>query len=146
MEQLRFKQKMARFPRSKVWDEATQRDIDTVRAYIHRHPQPTISDIQNESARERSLKGSFHLVRDVLAAPTEDDIRQVLFSTIDDLGEAVYEPPELAPVPVEWVGSEVGAVVDTFAASPNKSRDLEYLTKDCITNLTILHVHGGAYL
>lgn len=146
MDRLKFKEKMARFPRSKVWDKVTQQNIDAVRAFVHRHPQPTISTIQNASVRERPLKGPFRLVQDTLTAPTEDDVRQLLFRTISDLGEVEYDPPDLASVPVEWIGREVGRIRNTSAASPNKRCDLERLTQDCTTDLTILHVHGGAYL
>lgn len=101
MDQLKFQEKMARFPRSKVWDKATQQYIDAVRAYVHRHPQPTISIIQNANVRERPPNGPFRLVQDTLPAPTEDDVRQLLFRTISDLGEVEYAPPDLALVPVE---------------------------------------------
>lgn len=146
MDLLKFKEKIARFPRSKVWDETTQQNIDAVRAFVHLHPQPTISAIQDASTRERPLKGPFRLVQDTLPAPTEDDVRQMLFRTIGDLEEVIYDAPDSASIPVEWIGSEVEGIENIPAASPNKHCDLERLTKDCTVNLTILHVHGGAYL
>ena len=132
-EQLKFKQKMALFPRSKVWDVTTQRNVDAIRAFLHRHPQTTISEIQSAGSRERPLKGSFHL----MPAPAEDDIRQLLFRTINDLREVLYEPPTLVSVPVEWSIS---------TAVSNKSYGLEQLRQDCKTDLTILYVHGGSFL
>lgn len=80
-----FESKMDSFGKSKVWDTKTQKSIDAVRAFIHRHPQPTISHIQNQSLQERPLEGSFHLVSDEFPAPVEDDIRQALFRTINAL-------------------------------------------------------------
>lgn len=146
MEQLKFKQKMARFPRSKIWDTATQQNIDAVRAFIHRHPQPTITEIQSANTRERALKGPFNLVQAIFPAPAEDDVRQLLFRTINDLGEAQYEPPTLAPVPVEWIGKKAEPVGNISTAVSNKSCDLEQLSKDCNADLTILYVHGGGFL
>lgn len=146
MEQLKFKQKMARFPRSKIWDMVTQQNIDAVRAFIHRHPQPTISEIQSASMRERPVKGPFHLVQDILPTPAEDDVRQLLFHTINDLGEVLYDPPTLASVPVEWICKKAETVGNISTPVSNKSCDLEQLSKDWNTDLTILHVHGGAFL
>ena len=146
MERRNFERKMASFPRSRVWDQTTQKKIDAVRAFIHRHPQPTISHIQNESVQERPLEGPFRLLTDILPAPVEDDIRKALFRTINDLGDIEYEEPALAPVPVEWVSKKICGHEDTSARSPDKRSNLALLTEDCANDLVILHVHGGAFL
>lgn len=150
MPQRTFEKKMARFPRSTIWDATTQRSIDVVRAFIHRHPQPTISQIQKASVKERPLSksqasDSYHLVQDTLPASTQDDVRQMLFRTIAELGNVEYEEPALTPVPVEWVGSKTFESEDgkTFSS---KRADLAKLTMDSLSDLTILHVHGGAFL
>ena len=131
---------MASFPRSKVWDQITQQNIDAVRAFIHRHPQPTISHIQNESLRERPLKGPFRLLPDTLPAPVEDDIKKALLGIINDLGDIEYEEPALAPVPVEWVSKSVRG------HGPDKPSNMALLAEDCANDLVILYVHGGAFL
>ena len=145
MERQKFETKMASFPRSKVWDKTTQGRIDAIRAFIHRHPQPTISHLQSQSIQERPLKGLFHLVPDTLPAPVEDDIREALFRTIDSLGKLQYEQPSLAPVPVEWVSKSRG-----YDIQPARSRtirsDISEPNEACTTDLVILHVHGGAFL
>ena len=146
MERRTFERKMASFPRSRVWDQTTQKSIDAVRAFIHRHPQPTISHIQNESVRERPLEGPFRLRKDILPVPVEDDIRKALFRMINELGDIEYEEPALAPVPVEWVSKRVCGVEDASARSPNKRSDLALLAEDCANDLVILHVHGGSFL
>ena len=158
MDQERFKEKLARFPTSTVWDATTQRSIDDVRAFIHRHPQPTISHIQNASVQERSLDDSYHLIQDTLPAPTQDDVRQLLFRTVAELGNVEYEEPALAPVSVEWVGKKASESEDRKFSSPEKRSDLAKqtmdskrsglakLTADSLNDLTILHVHGGAFL
>lgn len=137
---------MASFPKSDIWDKTTQRSIDAVRAHIHRHPQPTISHLQNVSVEERPFKGPFHLVSDTLPAPIEDDIRQALFRTINYLGQIEYEQPALAPIPVEWIGKKACELGPGIAPSPDKRKLLAKLTVDCVNDLTILHVHGGAFL
>ena len=143
-DQIKIEQLMSRFPRSKIWDESTQQTVDAVRAYIHRRPQPSLSQIQRESIRERPLSGPFHVLQDTLPAPVEDDVRQCLFRTIDELGEALYDSPALVPVPVEWVGKKTDGAVDTCEA-PNQPCTFDRLSKDS-TDLTILYVHGGAFL
>ncbi|KAL8807287.1 MAG: hypothetical protein Q9182_000792 [Xanthomendoza sp. 2 TL-2023] len=89
MERRKFEDKMSSFPRSKIWDETTQRNVDRVRSYIHRHPQPTITQLQHESVQKRPLKGPAVAQPETLPPPTEDDVRQALFRTIE--------------VPVEWI-------------------------------------------
>ena len=135
------KAKMRRFPRSKVWDKGTQQTVDTLRAFMHREPQPTISDIQNASIKPRPLKGPFLAKQNVLQAPPEDDVRRLLFEVITQLGDVEYEPPDLAHVPVEWVSKSPAAV---------ESEHRDSLTtpslQECDTGPTILHVHGGAFL
>ena len=136
---------MARFKKSMVWYKSTQQSVDAVRAFIHRHPQPTISQIQQESIKERPSKSSCHLIPDVLSVPIEDDVRQLLFRTINDLGQIEYQRPDLVPVPVEWVGKKIHNFLDLSACSSRKSR-LAGLALDVENDLIILHVHGGAFL
>lgn len=122
---------MHRFPRSTVWDPLTQQTVDGLRAFMHREPQPTISHIQRESVKPRPLKGPFQATRNVLQAPPEDDVRQLLFEAIAKLGDIEYESPTLAHVPVEWI------VESAFATQPESQVS---------SGLTVLHVHGGAFL
>ena len=145
MERRRFEEKMASFPKSEIWDERTRGAVNKVRAYIHRHPQPTISYIQNESVQDRPLKGPFHLVSDVLPAPIEEDVRQVLSDTIIDLRKIDFEMPDLAPVPVEWIGNSVEVEEKQQLPASKRSR-MERLALDSRSDLVIFHVHGGAFL
>ena len=132
--------KLKCYPRSKVWDERTQQLVDAIRTFINRDPPPTISHIQNESVKARPLKGAFTSLRDVIQAPPEDDVRQLLFNAISELGDADYEPPLLAHVPVEWT------LDDSSLVTPEKPVSLTSQSRIEDSGLTILHVHGGAYL
>lgn len=132
--------KLELFPRSKVWDERTQQLVDGIRTFIHRDPPPTISHIQHMSMKARPLKGAFTSLRDVIQAPPEDDVRQLLFNAITELGDADYEPPLLAHVPVEWT------LNDTSPVTPEKPVSFTSQSRMQDSGLTILHVHGGAYL
>ncbi|KAL8937992.1 MAG: hypothetical protein Q9216_004135 [Gyalolechia sp. 2 TL-2023] len=135
--------KLQRFPKSKLWNPETQKTVDGLRAYIHREPQPTISKIQQDSIKGRPLSDDFHCFQDVLPEPG-DDVQNLLLQTIDDVQKIEYQRPVLAPVTVEWVGKRgrQGAQSETV------SRDIlpwASLSEDTKTNLTILHVHGGAF-
>ena len=132
--------KLARFPRSKIWDKRKQQTVDGLRAFIHREPPPTVSDIQNESTKARPLKGPFCATRHVLQAPAEDDVRQLLFEAIKDLGDAEYEAPKMAHVPVEWIFNNSSVQV------PGPQVGVTSLMQEKDSGLTILHVHGGAFL
>ena len=135
-----YSAKLHRFPRSKVWDKGTQQMVDRLRAFMHREPQPTISHIQSESIKVRPLKGPFLATRDILQAPPEDDVRQLLFEVIAQLGDAEYEPPDVAHVPVEWI------VKSSSAVGPGHWSSSTSMLQEKNIGLTILHVHGGAFL
>ena len=137
---------MVHFPRSNVWDEATQKHVDQLRAFLYREPQPTISQLQEQSLKVRPLKGPCHLIQDILPAPEEDDVRQLLFQIIRQLGQVEYETPDLAAVPVEWISKRKSEGSDTAVHPPNKRDQLECLVQDTTIDLIILHVHGGALL
>ncbi len=132
--------KMRRFPRSTVWDKSTQQTVDRLRAFMHREPQPTISHIQRESVKPRPLKGHSQATRRILQAPPEDDVRQLLFEAIAKLGDAEYEPPNLAHVPVEWIIESASATIPESRVSSSPQSQGEN------SGLTVLHVHGGAFL
>ena len=146
MYHVKLKRKLARFPRSPVWDKITQSIVDGVRAYIHREPQPTISYIQKASAREKSLESSFYSVQDTLSAPAEDDIRQVLFQAINELGPAEYEPPSLIAVPIEWIRKRREKEDTPTLPTSLQENVHDHVHNDVKSHLTIFHVHGGAYL
>ncbi|KAF4624008.1 hypothetical protein G7Y89_g14166 [Cudoniella acicularis] len=100
---------LAQFLRSKIWDERTQRAVDMMRLCVHRRPQPTITDIQQNSRQGRPVKLGFRTEQDTILPPVEDDIGKHLFRTIKEMGDISYKKPKLAPVPVEWTTRESSA-------------------------------------
>lgn len=136
--------KLQRFPRSKVWDPKTQKIVDGLRAYIHRDPQPTISKIQQDSIKGRPLSDAFHCFQDILPEPS-DEVKDLLLQTIDEVKRIEYQRPVLAPVTVEWVGKRAPPTAQSEVIGSDSQRWAS-LAKDAKTNLTILHVHGGAFL
>ncbi|KAL9604217.1 MAG: hypothetical protein Q9219_000615 [cf. Caloplaca sp. 3 TL-2023] len=135
--------KLHRFPRSRIWDPQTQRTVDALRAYIHREPQPSISKIQQDSVKGRPLGNAFHCFQDVLPQPG-DDVKDLLLQSIDEVKMIKYQIPDLAPVTIEWVGKRQCHEVHSDAKSLD-NRQWTSLAQDTTSNLTILHVHGGAF-
>ncbi|KAL8815811.1 MAG: hypothetical protein Q9223_005090 [Gallowayella weberi] len=143
MKRRMFEDRMSSFPRSKIWDETTQRSVDRVRSYIHRLPRPTISQLQHESAQERPLKGPVVVQSEILPPPIEDDIRQALFRTIEGLGKIEFEKPTSAPVPVEWIRKETQGYRTDLALINGREPAEQAMERS--DDLMILHVHGGAF-
>ena len=107
--------KLSRFPRSKVWDPRTQKIVDALRAYIHRHPQPTISKLQQGFVKAKPLDDTFYCFQQVLGVPS-DELRDLLLNTIDAVKQVEYQKPVLAPVIVEWVGQKTVSACSSKAS------------------------------
>lgn len=135
--------KLQRFPRSNLWDSRTQKIVDGLRAYIHREPQPTITKIQQDSIKGRPLSDDFHCFQETFPEP-DNEVNNLLLHTIDAVKKIDYEIPNLAPVTVEWVSKRAPTRAKCRVLSPI-SQQWESMAKDAKTNLTILHVHGGAF-
>jgi hypothetical protein len=132
--------KLERFPKQPLWDSLTAQTINKLRAFLHRVPQPTISYIQEQSLKARPLKGPFSVFQTTIPAPPQDDVRQLLLQTIRDMGEAQFPAPALEDVHVEWV------VKHSSAGGWGECEGLETVFRQAATDMTVLHVHGGAYL
>ncbi|KAL8809463.1 MAG: hypothetical protein Q9200_003390 [Gallowayella weberi] len=123
MKRRMFEDRMSSFPRSKIWDETTQRS--------------------HESAQERPLKGPVVVQSEILPPPIEDDIRQALFRTIEGLGKIEFEKPTSAPVPVEWIRKETQGYRTDLALINGREPAEQAMERS--DDLMILHVHGGAF-
>lgn len=136
--------KLNRFPESKVWDQRTQRTADALQAHIHREPQPTISQIQQESVKGRPVNDDFHYFQDTLLQPG-NDIKDLLLQTTDQVQQVDYESPDLSPVSVQWIAQRLSANPMCKDIYPNQDR-WTCLANDTRSQLTILHLHRGAFL
>ncbi|KAL8846533.1 MAG: hypothetical protein Q9221_008385 [Calogaya cf. arnoldii] len=102
------------------------------------------SKIQQDSVKGKSLGDTFYCFQHVLPIPT-DEVQHLLLETIDDVKQVEYQIPVLAPVTVEWVGQK-GAATSPSKTPCSASEQHAKLAEATRTNLTILHVHGGAFL
>ncbi|KAI4266318.1 MAG: hypothetical protein L6R38_008823 [Xanthoria sp. 2 TBL-2021] len=136
--------KLNLFPQSKVWDERTQKKVDALGAHIHREPQPTISQVQQESIKGRLVNDDFHCFQDTLSPPG-NDVKDLLLQTIDQVKKVDYQSPERASFAMEWIGRRLSPNPTSKDIPSNQAR-WNSLANEARSPLTILHVHGGAFL
>lgn len=78
----------------------------------------------------------------------EIEVQDALIRVVEDLkeGEETYDLPGLADLPAEWTGYRADA--DEKSTLPDISEEEKYkeLMKDVKENMTILYIHGGAFL
>ncbi|ESZ95459.1 lipase/esterase [Sclerotinia borealis F-4128] len=138
----------SQFPQSEKWDDTTKKVVETIRSHLHREPQPNLSTIQKESRKSRRSKGPFLHCKATIPVPAEDDIRQLFLQVVDEIEKIDYQPPNYAPVDVEWTsftGTGKGTSESNFNTAEAEVEKYEKLAKASVTDLVILHVHGGAY-
>lgn len=132
---------------AKYWDLRTELFITVLRSFIDGSSQPTsISKQQRLSVRAAPVPGYLWVSRTQTEAPPEDDMRQMLFRTFDDLkdGPEVYSAPDTVAVEAEWHGQRKG--VDAKEPEPSIPEPEKYqrLVKDAESDLVVLYFHGGA--
>lgn len=133
------------FPRSTVWDSETQQIVDGIRARIYRQPPSTISQIQASSRRPRPIPEGFYVVSDAVPLPQEDDVRKLFSHALQSLGSFSEHRTDITPVLLEWVGIKQ-APYDTSSIISSPRETLCQLKRDCRTDTTVFHVHGGNLL
>lgn len=82
-----------------------------------------------------------------MPAPAEDDLRQLLFNTIDELKECgeEYTQPSPRPLEAEWTGYRAGASRDSPEPAISEQEKYANLMKEVSNDTTVLYFHGGAY-
>jgi acetyl esterase/lipase len=131
---------------SSKWDLKTEITIKLIRSILLGTPQP-VSKSQKVSIRDPGLQPHMRVSKITIPAPGEDDIRQALFKSIDELkeGSETYTQPELVPVEAEWTGFRATAATTTPEPPTSEEENYENLMKEVKNDITILYVHGGAY-
>jgi acetyl esterase/lipase len=135
-----------KFPPQEKWDDTTKQVVETIRSHLHREPQPNLSAIQRESRKSRRPKGPFIHCKATLPIPAEDDTRQLFLQVVDEIEKINYQQPKFAPVDVEWTSfTETGKRMGDHNSIVPEAEKYEELSEASLTDLVILHVHGGAY-
>jgi acetyl esterase/lipase len=135
-------------PTSSKWNLRTELIIHIFRNMAARPTKPSsISKLQYQTCKDSGVKGEMWISRVTASVPLEDDLRQLLFKTIDQMkqGGEEYTQPPLLPVEAEWTGYR--ANVAKSEPEPSISEEEKYvsLMKEVTSDVTVLYFHGGAY-
>ncbi|KAH6616328.1 acetyl-hydrolase [Boeremia exigua] len=134
---------------SSKWDLRTELTINILRDMIGPNSAPTsISKVQRLTTRDPGIKGNIWVSRVKLEMPEEDDVRQLLFKAIDEMGtgEEQWTKPDSAPLEAEWNGYRDSAP-DPKAPEPSdrdEKQDYANLMQEVTSKVTLLYFHGGA--
>lgn len=133
---------------SHKWDLKTELTIKLIRSIASDTSEPKpISASQKASIRDPGIKGPIWISKVTLTPPPEDDLRQILFKSVDDMkvGDEAYTKPELLPVEAEWTGHRAGVTENEPELRISEAEKYERLMKEVTSNVTVLYFHGGAY-
>lgn len=137
---------LSRSPTSDKWDLRTEITIHVIRLLLNDPRPQTITEQQNGTLRDPGIKGRMWISKLTMPAPTEDDVRQVLFEAIHALkeGSEEYTRPDLAPVEGEWTGYRAGVPEDAPELPISEADKYRNLIKEVTTDVTVLYFHGGS--
>jgi acetyl esterase/lipase len=130
------------------WDLKTELTIKIIRSVITDTSDPKpISHSQKNSIRDPGIKGPMWINKTTLTPPPENDIRKILFKSIDEMkaDDEAYTKPELLPVEAEWTGYRSGVPENAPELPISENEKYEHLMKEVTSDATILYFHGGAY-
>lgn len=134
---------------SSKWDLRTELTINILRDMIGPNSEPTpISKIQRLTTKDPGVKGNIWVSKVNLSIPEEDDVRQLLFKAIEDMGtgEEQWTKPESRPLEAEWNGYRAQAPDPKAFPPAERDEKAEYanLMQEVTSPVTILYFHGGA--
>jgi acetyl esterase/lipase len=130
------------------WDLRTEVIVRVIRAYLDSSNKPRkLSDSQASSVKDPGVTGHKWISRYTIPKPKEDDIRQILFTAIEDLkeGEEAYTKPDLLPTEVEWTGYRQDVKDNEPEPDMPDVEKYKNLMKEVTSDVVILYLHGGAY-
>ncbi|KAJ5155547.1 hypothetical protein N7492_008350 [Penicillium capsulatum] len=126
-------------------DLRTELTVAIIRSLLTiKHP---ILKTQENSLRDPGIKGPIWVSKVTLPRP-EFDVRDAVSRAIDELktGDETFDVPAVTAVEAEWTGHRSG--VGKRTPQPDLSEEEKYreLRKETPSDMTILYLHGGAYI
>jgi acetyl esterase/lipase len=135
-------------PTASKWDLRTAITINILRDMMGPNSPPsTISKVQRLTTRDPPVKGKVWVSKVKLAVPEEDDVRQLVFKAIDDMGngEEQWTKPDTRPLEAEWNGYRADARDDEVEPAGLSEKDkYDNMMKETTSKVTLLYFHGGA--
>ena len=126
-------------------DMRTELTVAIIRSFLA--PSHPLLKTQKNSLRDPGIKGPMWVSKVTLPRP-EIDVRDAVLRAIEDLGtgDEKFDVPGIAEVEAEWTGHRGG--VGKHTPQPDISEEEKYcqLRKEAPSDMTVLYLHGGAYL
>ncbi|XP_014557045.1 hypothetical protein COCVIDRAFT_26256 [Bipolaris victoriae FI3] len=135
-------------PQSSKWDLKTSLTVTMIREMMgpNASPQP-IGKTQRFTLRDPGVKGKMWVSKVSLPIPGEDDVRQLVFKAIKDMGtgEEKWEEPLQKGLEAEWNGYRAAAKEgEGEPVGMDEKEKFEALMKETTGETTVLYFHGGA--
>jgi acetyl esterase/lipase len=135
-------------PTSSKWDLRTAITINMLRDMIGPNtPATPISKMQRLTTKDPGVKGNVWVCKVKLAIPEEDDVRQLLFRAIADMGtgDETWTQPATLPLEAEWNGYRASARADEPEPSGlSEAQKYQNMMQETTSKVTHLYFHGGA--
>jgi acetyl esterase/lipase len=134
-------------PTSSKWDLKTEITVNLLREMMGNSSPTPISKLQALTTRDPGVKGKMWVSKVKLDVPEEDDVRQLMFKAINDMGtgEEQWTKPDQRPLEAEWDGIRAGAQDnEPEPADMSEKEKYDNLMKETKSKVTILYFHGGA--
>lgn len=132
---------------SSKWDLRTTLTINMLREMIGPgSPPSSIGKVQRLTLKDPGVKGKVWSSK-VKLPIAEDDVRQLVFKAIDDMGtgEEQWTKPESQSLEAEWNGYRAGAKDDELEpAGMSEQEKYDAMMKETTSKTTVLYFHGGA--
>ena len=96
---------------SSKWDLKTEITVNLLRDMMGNSSPTPISNLQALTTRDPGVKGKMWVSKVKLDVPEEDDVRQLMFKAINDMGtgEEQWTKPDQRPLEAEWDGIRADA-------------------------------------
>jgi acetyl esterase/lipase len=130
------------------WDLRTELTVRVIRSFVDASNKPRkMSEAQAATLKDSGVTGKKWISKYTIPKPSEDDVRQALFTVINDMKEGgeIYTEPELRAVEVEWTGYRVDATDNEPEPDIGEEEKYKNLMSEVKSDVTILYFHGGAY-
>ncbi|KAF2267949.1 acetyl-hydrolase [Lojkania enalia] len=133
---------------SSKWDLRTELTVKVLRQMLGPHARPSsVTKQQRLTTKDPGVKGRVWACKVKCGIPPEEDVRQLLFKAIEEMGSGgeAWERAEQRPLEAEWNGYR--AHVDNQEPEPaDLSEEEKYkkMMSETTTKVTVLYFHGGA--
>ena len=133
---------------SSKWDLRTELTIKVLRDMLGPNNKLTpITKLQHLTTKDPGVKGKIWASKVALDTPEEDDVRQLLFRSIKEMGDGAekWAQCEMTRVEGEWHGGRAGvSESEPEPASLTEAEKFANLMKEVKSKVTLLYFHGGA--